>query len=253
MPHPGDTHNACKSGTRCRAYNRTTQQPALAGRAPLCDDCLDTARRDTSALLYDYIDLEQLQAPALSQALNMQPAGKAAPPMPLNGQAEALQAEIVHTLTTWEEVVRDVCRLSPMPEVRRGGPNVQRALTILTPRIDVLANLPATTVHPTGPEDHPADMHGWEAVHHLQHLHHRARGMAGLTHRRTQVPGACSTIRDNGRPCNGPLYRDEPRYNGDPCPVYCRTPGCNTQWTHDEYEQWAGGILLTPKRAEVNA
>lgn len=247
-----DNTRLCASDTHCRAHNRTTGQAAPAPRTPLCDACLNTARHDIGALLYDYVDLAQLQSPALSQALNMQPTGAEAPPMPLNGQAEALQAEIAYVLTTWEEILRDHCRLSPMPEVRRGGPNVQRALNIIGSRLGTLADLPPTTVHPVGPEDQPADMHGWEAIHHLQHLHKRARGMTGLTHRRTQVPGACSTIRD-GRPCNGPLYRDEPRYEGDPCPIYCRTPGCDTKWTHDEYEKWAGGILLNPKLAEVAA
>jgi hypothetical protein len=243
----------CASDNHCRAYDRPASQPAPASRTPLCDGCLTAAGPDINSLLYDYVDLEQLQDPALSQALNMQPTGAEAPPMPLNGQAEALQAEIVHVLTTWEEIIRDHCRLSPAPEVRRGGPNAQRALTILAPRLDTLANLPPTTVHPRGPEDQPADMHGWEAIHHLQHLHKRARSMVGLTHRRTQVPGACSTPRNDGRPCNGPLYRDNPRYEGDPCPIYCRTPGCNTIWTHDAYEEWAAGILLTPKLAEVTA
>lgn len=236
----------CQSGPHCRDYRRTFGQPAPAGRTPLCDACLDTAGRDIARLLYDWYDLAQLQAPTLSQALNMQPSGKAAPPMPLNGQAEALQAEIAHVLTTWEEIIRDVCQLSPAPHVRRAGPNVQRALEVLTPRLDALANHPAVTVHPTGPEDQPTDLEGWEAVHHLQALHHRARAMLGRTHRTRTVPGTCPT-------CHAALHRDDPRHQDDPCPVYCSNQ-CGHQWTYDEYEQWTIGFLTAPRtRTEATA
>jgi len=185
------------------------------------------------------VDLEQLQSPSLSQALNMQPSGKAAPPMPLNGQAEALQAEIVHVATTWETEIRATNHLSDPPPTRRGGPNVQRAVTILAPRLRQLACLPATAVYPTGPEDPATDMHGWEAVHHLQHLLQRARGMLGRTHRTRQVPGTCPD-------CHADLHQDDPREADDPTPVYCAQQ-CGWQLTRDEYETWTVGILLAPR------
>ncbi|MFI6228612.1 hypothetical protein ACIBCR_15025 [Micromonospora echinospora] len=233
--HTSPDTRHCASDAHCRYYNRTAGTPAPAGRTPLCDGCLDAASRDIPRLLYDYIDLEQLQAPTLSQALNMQPAGKSAPPMPLKGEPEALQAEIAYTLTMWEEIIRDVCQLSPMPDVRRGGPNVQRALGILTPRLDVLANQPPTTVYPNGPEGAPQDIAGWEAVHQMQRLHHRARGMLGRTHRTTHLPGTCST-------CGlDQLHRDDPRHPEDPCDVYCQE--CGTTWPHDDYQTYVTQLV----------
>lgn len=231
----------CRSGDRCPGFNHVDKHPAHASvRDPLCNGCLTATEQAVRTLLYDWVDLEQLQAPTLSQALNMQPSGKAAPPMPLNGQAEALQAEIVHVLTTWETEVRAATGLPDTPHVRRGGPNVQRAVQILAPRIRQLAAIPATAVYPTGPRDNPTDLTGWQAAHHLQALHQRARGMLGRTHRTRQLPGTCPT-------CHADLHQDDPRTPEDPTPVYC-AQHCGWQTTRDDYEQWMTGFLLNPKR-----
>ncbi|MEV0214279.1 hypothetical protein [Micromonospora sp. NPDC050695] len=237
----------CVSDTRCRAYDRLAKPPAAAPvtTSPLCDDCLTAAERDVSNLVYDYVDLEQLQAPSLSQALNMQPSGKAAPPMPLNGGAEALQAEIVHVATTWEDVIRDHARLSARnTQPRRPGAQLDDAIRVLLPRLRQLANLGATDVYPTGCEDPVTDMAGWEAIHHLQHLHQRARGMLGRTHRTTHLPGTCSG-------CGlDELHRDDPREPDDPCDVYCNN--CHTAWPHTDYQQYVTQ-LVWPIRAQVAA
>lgn len=244
MHHPTDANRPCVSDTRCRDYNPTTRQAADTHGCPLCDACLTAAERDIRALVYDYVDLEQLQAPALSQALHMQPSGKAAPPMPLNGAAEALQAEIAHVTTTWETEVRAAANLADTPTVRRGGPNTQRAVSILTAHLRTLATLPATAVHPTGPEDPPADLTGWEAIHQFQRLHARARGMLGRTHRTIHLPGTCSGC------AHDELRRDDPRHPEDPCDVYCGN--CHTTWPHTDYQQYVTQ-LVWPHRAGVNA
>ncbi|MCG5464210.1 hypothetical protein MED01_002375 [Micromonospora sp. MED01] len=235
----------CVSDTRCRAYDRLAKPPAAAPvtTTPLCDDCLTGAERDVRSLVYDYVDLEQLQSPSLSQALQMQPSGKAAPPMPLNGQAEALQAEIVHVATTWEAEIRARARLSEPPRTRPGVA-VQRAVTILAPRLRQLARIEPTAVYPTGPEDDIHDMTGWEAIHHLQHLHQRARGMLGRTHRTVHLPGTCSG-------CGlDELHRDDPREAEDPCDVYCAS--CHTTWPHTDYQQYVTQ-LVWPNRVQVAA
>ena len=237
----------CVSDTRCRAYNRLAKPPAAAPvtTSPLCDDCLAAADRDVRSLVYDYVDLEQLQAPSLSQALNMQPSGKAAPPMPLNGQAEALQAEIVHVATTWEDVIRDHTRLSARDtSPRRPGRQLDDAIRALLPRLRHLASINAADVYPTGCEDQPATLTGWEAIHHLQHLHQRARGMLGRTHRTTHLPGTCSG-------CGlDELHRDDPREADDPCDVYCNN--CHTTWPHTDYQQYVTQ-LVWPTRAKAAA
>jgi hypothetical protein len=235
----------CVSDTRCRGYDNATKLPAPVTTVPMCDPCLTGAERDVSNLVYDYVDLEQLQAPTLSQALNMQPSGKAAPPMPLNGQAEALQAEIVHVACTWEDVIRDHARLSARnTQPRRPGRQLDDAIRVLLPRLRQLAALGATDVYPTGCEDQPTDMTGWEAIHHLQHLHARARGMLGRTHRSTHLPGACSG-------CGlDELHRDDPRHPDDPCDVYCAN--CQATWPHGDYQQYVTE-LVWPGRDRVAA
>lgn len=234
----------CRTGRHCKGFDHPNEHPAYASpRDPLCGDCLMAAGHDIRALIYDYVDLAQLQAPSLSQALDTQPhGGDNGPPLPVKTGPDALQREIHHVLTTWETEVRARAHLSD-PARALPGAEVQRAAGILAPRLHLLARIEPTSVYPTGCEDDPADMAGWEAIHHLQRLHKRARGMAGLTHRKTQVPGTCSATR-NGRPCNGPLYRDAPRYDGDPCPIYCGRDGCNQQWTATEYDTFIGDTLL---------
>lgn len=221
-PHPTDDRQ-CISGTRCKGYDPLTKHPAWTdGRCPFCDGCLDYAGRDVRTLLYDWLDLEQQQLPVLSQALNTQPGGRRDPPMPLRGEPEALQREIHHVLTTWETEVRNAAGLPDLPTPPLHGKAVQRAVTVLEPRMRVLASLPPTAVYPTGCEDPPAELAGWEAVHHLQRLRSRARGMLGWTHRSRWVPGDCWTC--DGRDADvkdGPLYRAEPRYEEDDCRVYC--------------------------------
>ncbi|MEV2239506.1 hypothetical protein [Micromonospora sp. NPDC049891] len=245
MTDTTDSGRHCTSDTRCRAYNTITKQPADVTSLPLCDPCLTAAHRDIRNLIYDYVDLEQLQAPTLSQALNMQPAGKAAPPMPLNGAAEALQAEIVHVATTWEDVVRDHTNLTPRPGgTIRPGAALQTAITTLTTHLRALASVEAADVYPTGCEDTPTTLTGWEAIHHLQHLHQRARGMLGRTHRTTHLPGTCSGCGQDQ------LHRDEPRHAEDPCDVYCAA--CHTTWPHDDYQQYVTQ-LVWPTRSRAAA
>lgn len=230
----------------CREWDG--QQPGWADGGPLCATELRVAERDVPLLLFDYLDLEQQLPRSLSQALDGQPSGKPGPPVPLALATEALQAEIVHVLTTWEAEIRARCGLSEPPERGpnlpwhttvtkrpplarvRAGAAVQRALTVLGPRLPELARIPATAVQATGVEDPPEDMFGWEALLHLSRLHQRARSMLGRTRRTERLPGDCSG-------CGAyDLRRDEPRFEGDPCDVYCGT--CARTWSRDEYDRY---------------
>lgn len=232
----------CRNGDRCKAFDPAAKHPGhVLGGDTLCDPCLASAERDVRALVYDWLDLAQLQEPSLSQAPADSPGGGKEPPMPLNGGAEALQAEIVHVLSTWEAEVRAAAGL-PEPAARvRAGRAVQRAVTVLAPRMRMLSRIAPTAVFPTGCEDEPRDVAGWEAVHHLQRLHGRARGMLGRTRRTRRLPGSCPD-------CYSDLYQDEPRYRDDECPVRCGDNQCGRQWTYDDYQAWAGDILATPAR-----
>jgi hypothetical protein len=239
----------------CREWDPVSKEPGWAEAGPLCATELRNAARDVPMLLWDYLDLEQQIPRSLSQALDGQPSGKPGPPVPLALAPEALQAEIVHVLTTWEAEIRAHCGLSepaergpnlpwhttvskrpPLARVRAGAA-VQRALTVLTPRLPELSRIPATAVQATGVEDPPDDMFGWQAVLHLSRLHARARSMLGRTRRTKQLPGDCSG-------CGAyDLRQDEPLYGppregapGDPCPVYCGQ--CARQWSDEEYRRY---------------
>lgn len=252
------TDRYCASAERCRAYDHIAKHAEPVNhRDPLCEPCLTAAERDVRTLVYDYVDLAQLQIPTLSQAMDAQPRGKAGPPMPLKGEPEALQAEIHHVTTLWAGELRIRHRLSnrqrpmivgawhttvtnpPPPARRLPGAEVEQAVATLTPRLADLARIPPTTVYPSGCDDDARDLTGWEAVHHLQHLRNRARGMLGWTRRTTHLPGTCSG-------CGlDELRRDEPRYREDPCDVYCH--GCGDTWTTREYDQYVT-MLVWPAR-----
>jgi hypothetical protein len=249
MPPPPGRESAC------REWDPYSKTPGWAVAGPLCETELRVAARDVPMLLFDFLDLEQMLPRPLSQALDGQPSGKPGPPTPLALAPEALQAEIVHVLTTWEVEIRAGCNLSdpptfgpnlpwhttvskrpPLARVRPGAA-VQRAVGVLAPRLDVLARMPATAVQATGTEDPCEDVYGWEAVLHLCRLHARARSMLGRTRRTAQLPGDCSG-------CGAfDLRRDEPRDEGDPCPVYCGR--CARQWSDDEYQRYVS-LMVAP-------
>lgn len=245
----------CHSDQHCRAHDGRTPYPT---NRPLCDPCLDSAAHDVRALVYDYVDLEQLHEPALSQAPSDRTSGSTEPPIPIVAHVEELQAEIVHVLSTWEYEVRVACRLSdpgtfaplwrstvydtlnlgtrnPVTHRARAGAVVQRAAATLAVRLDRLAALPPTVVCPGGIEEEPADMHGWEAVHQLQALHGRARGMLGRTTRRFWIPGdcwACGAHPKTGE--DGPLWRSEAKRFKDPMEVHCAK--CGGSRPYADYE-----------------
>lgn len=127
---------------------------------------------------------------------------------------------------------------------RRPGRQLDDAIRILLPRLRQLAGIEAADVYPTGCEDTPATLAGWEAIHHMQHLHQRARGMLGRTHRTTQLPGTCSGCGLNE------LRRDDPRHPDDPCDVWCAA--CHTTWPHTDYQQYVTQ-LVWPTRAGAAA
>lgn len=227
-----NTHH-CRAGQHCKAFDHIAQHPAyITGHVPLCDPCLTAAAQDIGTLVYDYVDLAQLQAPTLSQAADGQPGAKADPPMPIKGAPDALQREIHHVLTTWEVEVRAATRLPDLTPPPQHGAAVQRAATILQPRIRELAALPATAVYPTGCEDPTTDVTGWEAVQHLTRLHARARAMLGRTQRTYWIPGECPNEHCRSRT----LYRADPRHERDQPAITCDT--CRTQRTPDDYQTY---------------
>lgn len=249
---------SCASGSACRSL-RLEDTPALRG--PLCDACLTAAEPEVRGLVYDYLDLAQLHEASMSQAPSEHTSGGGhESPILLSGHVEALQAEIVHVTGLWEHALRAVDRLhnprtftptwrtsiydhrnltSGATVLRKGraGALVQRAIGVIAPRLTKLATLPPLTVCPAGIEDEPVKMAGWEAVQHLQNLHARSRSTLGRTVRRFWIYGdcwACGARQIYG--IDGPLWRSEPRTEGDPLEVHCGT--CAASRPYPDYERY---------------
>lgn len=239
----------CNADTTCKAYDPVGRH-AYPTNDPLCHACLDHAERDIRTLTYDYLDLAQLHEASMSQAINEKTAGSKEKTMLLVGHVEALQAEIVHVTTTWEYEVRVTAHLSdpqtlvpvadwhttltrrtPPPRMR-GGAAVQRATAIIAPRLRMLSLIPATAVCPTGVEDDPQDITGWEAALQLADLHGRCRGVLGRTRRTLSLHGVCPNPACSAQA----LYRQEPRDYLDEQPVWCDT--CKTQRPYADYEHF---------------
>ncbi|HEY6116775.1 MAG TPA: hypothetical protein VI172_12530 [Candidatus Dormibacteraeota bacterium] len=259
-----DETHTCQAGTYCRGRDEHGQ-PYPTGD-PLCQPCLDHAQPAIRGLVYDYLDLAQLHEASMSQAVNEHTSGGGhESPTLLADHVEALQAELVHAVSLWEHALRAVTRLhnprtfAPLwrttvydhlnltdgtPALRRAraGAIVQRAVGVIAPRLDRLAKLPAVTVCPTGIEDQPQPMHGWEAVLQLQALHQRARATLGRTRRTFWISGECWHC--DARPrrdTDGPLYRAEPRDAGDPMQVTCSV--CAATRPYADYEQYTMWLL----------
>lgn len=248
----------CHNGTRCPGWDG---QHAAPTHQPYCEPCLDRHRADIGRLLYDYLDLAQLHEASLSQAPAEHTSGGGhESPTLLADHVEALQAEIVHVVGLWEHALRaalqlpnpqtwvplwnrhvyDHIRLTDRTTTIRGarpGHIVQRATTLITTHLDRLARLDTITVCPTGIEDPPTPITGPEAVQQLAALHWRARGYLGRTVRTFWIPGECwSCPARPARDLPGPLYRSEPRAEGDPLYIHCHP--CGATRPYEDYQHY---------------
>jgi hypothetical protein len=229
----------CINGPRCPGWDGRNAQPT---NDPYCRDCLDRAERDIRGLIYDYVDLAQLHEASLSQAPTEHVTGSHESPLLIAGHTEALQAEIVWTVRTWETVLRDLCHLSPAPTRARPGHHVQRGIGIIAARLDRLQRLTGTPVRRTGCEDPIEPVTGVEAITHLQQLHQRARAMLGRTTRRFWIPGECWNCDAHPvRDVDGPLWRSEPKRAEDPMEVHCAT--CGATRPYPDYETYQQTLL----------
>lgn len=230
----------CAADDRCVAWDSVARMPAWTDDRPLCVDCLTACSQDIGRLVQDYVALEQVIAPGSGGGEFV--SGTRERPVPLRLNVEALQARILHVLTTWEAVVRDVCGLSdPVEDGVRDGWAVQHAAAVLVPRVRQLAGLGATEVFPTGCEDEPQGVTGWEALLTMRDLHWDAHRMLGLTKAVNRLPGECpkcgwETVVTAAGTEQPVLSRDNGRDE-----VVCQN--CNHWMTRDEYERYAGLVV----------
>lgn len=224
------TEDRCAMAERCPGYDRRTKTAPTVRHNPLCDDDLRIAERDIRALRLDWRDLADQLIPSIGQWGDGQPPALGEHPMPLRGDVDALQREIWHVLTTWEEIIRDMCGLSIHESARQSQADVDTAVAILAPRIASLALIPAAAVFPTGCESEISHMTGVEAITAMGRLHGRARHHIGIDQDVRYLPGHC-------RHCSRPALRQQ---NGSDT-VYCDV--CDDRQTRDDYEAY-GNLFL---------
>lgn len=214
----------CLAGDYCT--NRRDNRPAwIEGPSQLCSTCLDVARLDVKALVRDYADLENV-LPHPGGRLDWVSGATPDPSVPISLAADALQRDVWHLLSTWEEIVREHCGLSSVHQLRvRQGWAVQRAVRVLSPRLPQLAAIGPVACFPDGFDSGPDEMTGAEAILAMRALHRRIGWAIGLRHLQHAMPGPCWVCR-----IDGGLRRDD----GSEI-VYCGLCGANTTW--DDYHR----------------
>lgn len=176
----------CRLGPFCDRYNRRTGFPGETGGFNLCETCAVHAVSDIAALLYDFVDLSQIVArhAARSEAKISRPKPESVPPLDMS--VVALRDDIEGVLCRAEQELRRLHRL-PLrtPRNARPGYNVDQALAIVLPRLEVLAGL-----EPLPPDAWPPTT-GAEMVSVLRQLHRRAHALLGRKDLTVALPGAC--------------------------------------------------------------
>lgn len=207
----------------------------IPGPSRLCSTCLDTSRHDVKALVRDYADLENVMADLGGRLERV--SGTQEPGVNIALGAEALQRDIWHTVTTWEEIIRDHSGLNDVyPGRTRDGWAVQRAVRILSPRLDVLSAMGPTAIFPRGIEHGPEDVTGIEAIQTMRRLHRRVGWAIGLRHLKHQLPGPCDNCG-----IEGGLRRDDGTED-----VYCAL--CQSQSTWDDYRRQTTQLVQAHRR-----
>lgn len=216
----------CANGTAC-----VNAGSIVTNRCELCDGCLDAAARDVRALALDYRDLAQALPRSSNTALSTRVTGSDEASTPLALHVDELQRMIHWTLTTWEPAVREAVRLGPerVHNVRPGWA-VVTAVTIIAPRVDVLAGLPLTWGYADGLDAGPVERDGLYGLRSLRSLHARSSAVLGLTRLVHVVPGECSR-------CGlAALRRDD---GSDTI----RCDGCDCRWSVDDYRRYVGLVV----------
>jgi hypothetical protein len=224
----------CALETRCQLYDRRTDTAApCEGTRVLCGDCVNVISREVRLLRLDYADLARCMArrPGGMDTKISGTSPASTPPIDLT--TEATRREIHWTLTTWEPVVREVAGLPPeRTRGVRGSWAVSTAVSVIAPRIALLASLPPTWGYADGLDAGPVERDGVYAVSQLRRLHGRARRILGLTSRVVSLPGECSG-------CGAwSLRRDDGSET-----VYCKD--CERTWSVDDYHRYVGLMLMS--------
>jgi hypothetical protein len=215
----------CRNGRTCVGYDRATRRSGLIPLdGPLCSGCLGRGHADIAALPGDYAALAAQTIPARGAAtIGRVSGGDTDAPVPVALGVDAVQRDIVWTLTTWEPPVREAARLAGPPAGRvRDGWAVTTAAQVLAPRVQLLAALPAAWCYADGLDAGPVLRDGVYALDQFRALHERAQRMTGIGRPTRRQAGACSGCGAEA------LLRDD---GSDT--VRCNR--CGRRWTADDY------------------
>lgn len=183
--------SACAYGPRCAGWDRAAQAAGLAYGGPLCADCELDAAREVAGLGRDHDDLGALIA-RRDVACDVRVTTSGEPAVPLDLAVDALMRDIAWSLALWEDPVREAAGLTPAPTYPcRPAWTVGRALRVLTPRVSLLAALPAMWCYADGVDQACVERSGFDGLCALRRLHSRAFTVLGLSSPLVRLPGAC--------------------------------------------------------------
>lgn len=205
---------------------------------PFCEVCLRHLRYTLGLLPGDVAELTTLLVPSMQVSYRDpdMPAptrSKKHPPLPLDGNAEALRALIDHEITTWAELVAAEAGVpwdSELARRQRQGRRVQDGCQLLVYRLPWLLGMPEQEYEARSTGEHPTDGHDPDEVTVFgRHYYLRRDGVS-----------AALLILD--------LHRQVERFTGrapsDRLPVPC--PACSRQALHRVHKRAvvAGGVRL---------
>lgn len=196
----------CRSGRTCVGYDASSGTAEVIGldEPPLCEGCLNRAAFDIAELPRDYGALTAELVPGGRNGDVYVSGGDVDAPVPLVLAVDALQRDIVWTLTVWEPPVNELlgCSIYATSGVRPARAVALAARLLASPEgVRCLAALPVTCGYADGLDAGPVERDGVYGIASLRALHRRTEHMIGATR---AIPGHCThcgaraLLRDDG-------------------------------------------------------
>ena len=161
-PCPGADHHRpdprARNAEDCEQCAQVHGPPPPATDGPVCSSCRRNLVRALEDLPELYVALYVALEPGSASAHD-RVSGSRSAPLPLRADVEILMRQVLDVILCWEEVVRDVARLSP-PAHGRAGPALTSACRLLGAHTSTLLALPATAVSRRVPAGQVRDIAG---------------------------------------------------------------------------------------------
>lgn len=225
----------CLFDDQCQTY-RSTHGVGLATHYGICIPCERHGREAIRQLFPDWVLLDAMipkvtyGVPADTTRVT---AVQVEAPIPLRSEVDYLARWIAWSLADWEYVVRERGRLANVGVAVRPVISVPRASQLLTEHYPILLNTPTTQIvdYVTNQLTY-AD--GIEAIALFIGLHHRARGMIGLSRIREHRAVPCPEPPAGCGLFELASYLDGKYQVGDD--VFC--VNCGWRCTAEQYSQY---------------